>query len=76
MKNRVLLPEAVLSTGGDCLGKSPICVTESWVGFGFVIRSKKFSERRLLDGMDGKERKTPMFISLQLSDSRRISVAP
>jgi hypothetical protein len=28
------------------------------VGFGFVIPSKKFSERRLLDGMDGKG-KTP-----------------
>jgi len=33
--------------------------SESWAGFGFVIASKKFSERRLLDGMDGKGRKTP-----------------
>ena len=38
------------------------------------IRRKKFSERRLLHGMDGEGRKTQkhqMFIQLQMSDSRR-----
>ena len=40
-------------------------------GLGFIIPSKKFSERRLLDRMGGKGLKHQMFISLQLSDSRR-----
>jgi hypothetical protein len=63
--------ELVIAHRGQTTDWAPMAAQavspESWVGFGFVIPSKKFSERRL---MDGKGRKTSRFISLQLSDSR------
>jgi hypothetical protein len=41
------------------------------VGFGFVIPSKKFSKGGYWTEWTEKDEKHQMFISLQLSDSRR-----
>jgi hypothetical protein len=47
---------------GKPVSKSLSQTRREWAeksGLGFFIPSKKFSQRRLLDGMDGKGRKTP-----------------